>query len=120
MASGGLALKSDNFNVSAPGANTDILATALTPSMGGYFQVFVVVATGSVFNMTETRSGTTFTVGLNKSTALVAGDGYTFSFPVSSSSTYNFQVETNSIIRILRVMEVSDPAGLTGAQGNAT
>lgn len=116
----GLALKSDNFTIAAPGANTNILSTSLTPSMGGYFQVFIVVATGSVFNMTETRSGTTYTVGMNKSTALVAGDGYTFTFPVSTSSTYNFQVETDGIIRILRVMEVSDPAGLTGAQGNAT
>lgn len=117
---GGLSLKSDNFTIAAPGANTNILSTSLTPSMGGYFQVFVVLATTSVFNMTDTRSGTTYTVGLNKSTALVSGDGYTFTFPVSTLSAYNFQVETDSIIRILRVMEVSDPAGLTGAQGNAT
>lgn len=120
MASGGVGIKSDSFTIAAPGANTNILSTSLTPSMGGYFQVFVVLATGSVFNMTETRSGTTYTVGLNKSTALVAGDGYTFSFPVSSSSAYNFQVETDGVIRILRVVEVSDPASLTGAQGNAT
>jgi hypothetical protein len=120
MASGGVAVKADEFNVAAPGANTDILATSLTPSMGGYFQVFVVVGTGSVFNMTDTQGATTFTVGLNKSTALVAGDGYTFSFPVSTDSAYNFRVETDGIIRRLIVLEVSDPAGLTGAQGNAT
>jgi hypothetical protein len=118
--SDGLALKSDNFTISAPGANTNILGTSLTPTYGGYFQVFVVLATGSVFNMTETRSSTTYTVGLNKSTALVAGDGYVFSFPVSASSTYNFQVETDGVIRILRVMETSSPIGMGWAQGNAT
>lgn len=116
----GVALKSDEFTIPAPGANTNILSTSLTPTYGGYFQVFVTLTTGSVFNMMEARGGTTYAVGMNKSTALVAGDGYVFSFPVSPSSTYNFQVETDSVIRVLRVLEISDPAGLTGAQGNAT
>ncbi len=116
----GVSVKSDNFTIAAPGANTNILSTSLTPTYGGYFQVFVVLATGSVFNMTETRSSTTYTVGLNKSTALVSGDGYVFSFPVSTSSTYNFQVETDGIIRILRVIEASNPVGMGWAQGNAT
>ena len=120
MANGGVGVKSDSFTISAPGANTNILSTSLTPSMGGYFQIFVVLATTSVFNMTVTRSGTTYTVGLNKSTALVSGDGYTFTVPVSTGNAYNFQVETDSIIRILQVNEVSDPVGFAGAQGNAT
>ena len=116
----GVALKSDNFTISAPGSNTNILSTSLTPTYGGYFQVFVTLTTGSVFNAIETRGGTSYAIGMNKSTALVAGDGYVFSFPVSPSSTYNFQVETDSVIRVLRVMEVSDPVGLGWAQGNAT
>lgn len=103
----GLAVKSDNFNVSAPGANTNILSTSLTPAYGGAFRVTVCLATSSVFNVTITRSGTTKTCGLNASTALNAGDLYTFSFGVSTGNTYNFQVETNSIINILQIDEVS-------------
>jgi len=102
----GLDVRSDNFNVSAPGANTDILATALTPRYGAAFRVTVVLATASVFNATVTKSGTTFTCGLNQSVALNAGDLYTFTFGVSKSNAYNFRVETNGVINVLQVDEV--------------
>lgn len=117
MAAGSANPRADEFNVSAPGANTDILAAAITPSMTGYFHIFVVLATSSVFNMTETRSGTTFTIGLNKSGAVSAGDGYSFCVPVSASSAYNFQVETDGVIRVLRVYEVAEAPGGLNAQG---
>lgn len=103
----GLAVKSDNFNVSAPGAATNILSTSLTPTMGGAFRITVSVATGSVFNVTITKSGTTKTLALNGGTALTAAALYTFCFGVSTANTYNFQVATNSIINVLQVDEVS-------------
>ena len=118
--SDGLAVKSKTYAKAAPGANTNILTTALTPTYGGYFQIFVVLATGSVFNMTVTDGSTAYTVGLNKSTALQAGDGYTFTVLVDPSYSYNFQVETDGIIRQLLIHEISNPVGLPGAQGNAT
>jgi len=107
MSVDGLLIQSATFNGSAPGANTNILSTSLTPKMGGAFRVTVALATASVFNVIITQSGTSLTLGLNASVALNAGDLYTFVFGVTPSSTYNFQVETNSVIRILQIDEVS-------------
>ena len=98
--------RADSFNVSAPGANTDILSAAITPVYYGAFRITVSLTTGSVFNYTEARSGTTFTHGINSSVALNAGDAYIFNVDVSPLSTYNFQVETNSVIRQLKVSEI--------------
>ena len=107
MSVDGMLIQSTSFNAAAPGANTNILSTSLTPKMGGAFRVTVSLATSSVFNVIITQSGTSLTLGLNASAALNAGDLYTFIFGVIPSNTYNFQVETNSIIRILQVDEVS-------------
>lgn len=96
------------YNISAPGANTNIISTSLTPyEKVSTMRVTVVVATTSVFNVTMTQGATTFTCGLNSSVALVSGDLYTFNFECGSDTTYNFQVETDSIIRVLEVSEVS-------------
>ena len=117
MAQGGINMRAERFNVSAPGINTNILATSLTPTMSGFFVVSVSLTTGAVFNVTETQSGTTYTNGLNKSNALNAGDKYVFTFPVSQSTAYNFQVETDSVIRELTVAESSDFGSGQSAQG---
>ena len=98
--------RADIFNQAAPGADTNILTTAITPQYFGALRITIVLATASVVNYTEARSGTTFTCGLNSSVALNAGDAYTFVFDCSPSSTYNFQVETNGIIRLLKVSEI--------------
>ena len=103
----GLSIRSDNFTIAAPGANADILTTAVTPTYGCALRVTVVLATASVFNVTVTRSGTTYTCGLNESVALTAGDMYTFTFGASTSNAYNFRVETNGVINVLQVDEVS-------------
>lgn len=115
ISASGATWRSVNYNVSAPGVNTNILATGLTPiypkSIGvgneaSVFRVTVVLATGSVFNYTVTNGTTAFTVGLNASAALNAGDEYVFDIPVHSTYTYNFQVETDGVIRILWVQEI--------------
>lgn len=106
MAYQGLRAKATVFNQAAPGANTDILATAISPyDTSATFRVTVVLATSSVFNYTVTSGGTTFTVGLNSSVALNAGDAYTFTFSVRSIYTYNFRIETDGVIRQLLVEE---------------
>jgi len=97
------------FNIAAPGANANIFATTITPSYPvSALRVTVVLAVAAVLNFTVTNSGTTFTCGLNQSLALNSGDAYTFVFGVNGSNTYNFQVETDGIIRVLQVDEVPE------------
>lgn len=103
-------MRADRFNDAAPGANTDILAADITPSYGATLAIGVRLATASVFNLIETRDGVDVVIGMNLSVALQAGDGYTFLWPCSPESSYNFQVETNGVISILRVHEM--PAGV--------
>ena len=104
------------FNQAAPGANTNILATSIAPyTKTSTFRVTVVLATTSVFNFVAIQGATTFTCGLNGSVALVADDCYTFTFGVNDSTTYNFRVETDSIINILNVEEIE--GGLFGMRG---
>ncbi len=103
----------------APGINTNILSTGVqvSPSASA-IRVTVVLATSSVFNFTVTDGTTAYTVGLNASAALNAGDAYTFVFGArryksqpngSVELTYNFQVETDGVINLLFVEEVAAP-----------
>lgn len=103
----GLSIRHEGFNIAAPGANANILSSSITPNYGCALRVTVCLATTSVFNVTMTQGSTTFTCGLNSSVALVSGDLYTFSFGGNTDTAYNFQVETDGIIRILQVDEVS-------------
>ncbi len=115
------------YALAAPGANTGMVPTgAQYASVAGLrfsrraarVRVFVVLTTGSVFNYHVTDGTTAYTNGLNSSTALNAGDAYEFEFDVQYSTdgsetgtrlTYNFQVETDSVIRQLIVTEVTGP-----------
>lgn len=102
----------------APGANTNILATSLKVSdSASALRVTVCLTTGSVFNLHVTDGTTAYVNGLNASAALNAGDVYTFTVGARrySSQTgttelsYNFQVETDSVIRMLFVEEITGP-----------
>ncbi len=117
MAQGGVTNRATTFGLAAPGANTDILSADLTPQMAGFFVVSVSLTTSSVFNVTETQGATTYTNGLNKSNALNAGDKYVFTFPVNAATAYNFQIETDGVVRELTVMECSDFGTAQSAQG---
>ena len=96
------------YSGDAPGANTDILAADVTPTINGsVFRVTVCLGTASVFNVVETDGTQAFTEGLNSSVALNAGDRYTFILgSTRTDNTYNFQVETDGVIRVLQVEEV--------------
>lgn len=93
---------------SAPGANSDILASALVPSKAAAYRITVQLSVGSIFNVMVGKTGnTTQTCALNSNTALTAGATYTFSMGVDSDQTYNFQVETDGQIDLLQVDEVT-------------
>ncbi len=95
------------YSGSAPGANTDILATDVNPEHDyTLFRVTICLATSSVFNVTTDDGTTAYTNGLNSSVALNAGDMYTFVFSTRQGIGYNFQVETDGVIRFLYVEEV--------------
>jgi hypothetical protein len=110
------------FNRTAPGANTNIIAnginnsvnskttaTSYAPTVDCFIAVSVALTTASVFNMTESDGTTTFTHGLEKSLTLPVGDLYTWSgIPVIRGFTYNFQVETDSVIRRLFICELQN------------
>ena len=93
---------------SAPGANTDILGSDITPSYGvSCFRVTVQVTTASVLNVMIKKTGdTTQTCALNNNIAILAGTLNTFVFGCVSGQTYNFQVETDGQIDVLQMDEI--------------
>ena len=110
----GLITHAAAFNVSAPGVNTDILSSDVTVKEGCALKVTVALTTGSVFNVVCSDGTTEHTWGLNASTALNAGDLYTFTFGMAPFETnsasdnallVNFQVETDGVIELLIVQE---------------
>ena len=101
----------------APGANTNIVTPFKVSESASALRVTVCLTTGSVFNVRVTDGSTAYTMGLNASAALNAGDIYTFTFGARRYSsqtgttelTYSFQVETDSVINYLLVEEVTGP-----------
>ena len=81
-----------------------------------YLDVWVSLATSSVFNLTRTDGTTAYTIGLNESVALQVGDLYRFSVACNPTDqggdqlTYDFQVETNGVIQTLVVYQVKQAA----------
>lgn len=105
------------YALAAPGANTNIVTPFSVSESAVALRVTVCLTTGSVFNVRVTDGSTAYTMGLNASAALNAGDIYTFTFGARRYSsqtgttelTYSFQVETNGIINMLFVEEVTGP-----------
>lgn len=128
-----LTMRFIGFNVAAPGVSTNIITqdaqgnsitTGLTPrSKSGFWRITIVLATDSVVDETVTDGTTTFTSSLNAGVALTHGLKYSFDspfagvIPATQTQTsspkplaYNWQVETNGVIRELFVQE-SDTGG---------
>ena len=93
---------------SAPGANTDILSSDITPNYGvSCLRITTQVTTASVMNIMVKKTGnTTQTCALNNNIALLAGALNAFTFGCVSGQDYNFQVETDGQIDILQVDEI--------------
>ena len=90
------------FNGAAPGVDTDIFSSDLTPTQGSLrARVTVALTTSSVLNVTATDGTTTHTWGLNASAALQAADLYDFTFGTDPDLAYNVQVETDGVIEQL-------------------
>ena len=88
-----------NWNVAAPGANTDAVAD-ITWGEEETCRVSVQLATGSVCNLMVSRGGTEFALGLNSNSALVAGALYQFDVTgMEKGDIVNFQVETDGILQ---------------------
>lgn len=112
----GLVPRFFDIDIAAPGANTNIITTSITPTVGCALRFTISVATASVFNITYLKTGGTEREGgLQLSAALQAGDFYTFeigacpeTIPNSGSRvsvSYNCRVETDGIIRYLLIEE---------------
>lgn len=111
-----LARRIVKYALAAPGANT-AFPTAITPNHhGSHFRVWVALTTASVFNMRVTDGTTAYVNGLNGSVALAAGDVYQFDVPCPKTTdgasggtalSYNFEIETDSVVRMLVVDEVT-------------
>lgn len=107
---------------SAPGANTDILASDFKVGYtASAIRITVQLATSSVLNLMVSDGTNTEALALNGNTALTAAALHTFVVGArrtdtgvgrvdkSSSDTelsYNFQVETDSVITYLVVDEI--------------
>lgn len=93
-----------NWEVAAPGANTDAIDDITWGHRGEACRVTVQVATSSVVNLMVTRGATENALGLNSNTALVAGAVYTFDVHgMQGGDIVNFQVETDSVIDTLAI-----------------
>jgi len=91
------------WNISAPGANTDAL-TDISWEAEDTCRVSVQVATSSIVNLMVKRGAVEKALGLNSNTALVAGALYQFDVTgMKYGDTVNFQVETNGVIDKLDV-----------------
>lgn len=94
------------WNVAAPGANTDAI-TDVTWQTSGPARVTVQAATGTVFNVMVDRGGTEKALGMNSNTALEAGATYTFDVHgLQPGDVINVQVETDSVLDTLAIGEV--------------
>ena len=107
--------KATVFNGSAPGANTGITGGITFSGSAGAARITIALTTSSVVNVSCTDGSTTHKWGLNASSALNAGDVYTFSLGVSATDdgtstgtalTYDIEVETDSVIEILIIDEI--------------
>jgi len=108
----------DRQSIPAPGAATAVLASALTPPIGCVkLVVSVVLATGSVFNVTIGNGSATNSIKLNGGTALTADCLYAFDVFVARHTTdatpltraVNFIATTDSIYTHLNVTAFCDP-----------
>jgi len=90
------------FNGTAPGTDTDIFSSDITPAKGSVrSRLTVALTTSSVLNLSATDGTTTHTWGLNASAALQAADIYDFEFGTNPALAYNVQVETDGVIELL-------------------
>lgn len=102
-------------NQAQPAANTDILGSALTPTVTPTtFRITVAMSIGGNFSAAITNGANPAQIVLFNAVpgpALIAGALYTFDLPVHAGDSVNFRYSsTGGTIQILRVQEVDAAA----------
>ena len=88
-------------------ANTDILATALSPSFTpSLFRVMISVATAAKFSEKITKAAVAKTVAFNSGQDVIAGALYMFDHLVHEGDTINYQLDGSVTLNVLRVQEI--------------
>ena len=90
-------------------ANTDILATVLSPIETDYpviFRAMVAFNAVGVFSARITRAAVTVGEDFNSGGNLVANAAYAFDLLVSQGDTINFRYSANATMLVLRVQEI--------------
>jgi len=100
-------LEKANEHNTAETADTDILASALSPTNTPcLFRVMVAFDTAGVFKATITKGGNTQTVLFNGGNGLAANAVYMFDHLVHNGDTINYQYSVNAQLLVLRVQEI--------------
>ena len=87
------------FNGSAPGADTDILASALTPKQGATrARITCAFSHTTKLNLMISDGSTTIAMGLNDNSTLATDAIHTFDFAVDASLAYNLQLSHDGVI----------------------
>ena len=90
------------FNGSAPGVDTDILASAISPSKGCVSaRICVALTTSSNVVVTATDGSTTHKWDINFGAALAAATDYLFVIGTNPALSYNVQVAVDGVIEQL-------------------
>ena len=96
-----------NLHNSSETADTDILATALTPAITpALFRIMVASDTAAKFKARITKAGNTQTVIFNSDVNLTVNCVYMFDLLMHSGDTVNFQFDANNIVTVFRVQEI--------------
>jgi hypothetical protein len=90
------------FNQSAPGANTDIFSSDITPKKNvTRARIEIATAGGGPVNVTATDGTTTHTWSLGGGVSTSAEALTSYEISVSQSLAYNVQIEWNSVVETL-------------------
>lgn len=95
------------FNT-AVAANTNIFATALSPTnTPTFFRIYACFNTAGILIVRRTRAAVTVSEQLNSGANLVANGAYMFDIVVESGETINLHYSVGATIISLKVVEVS-------------
>ena len=96
----------------APGANTDLFATDLSPSRPpSLFRIMVVLSAAVKLEVDITNGADEQTVILNGDANLTANGVHLFDILVHLGDTINFQISGTATVLVMRIQEI--PSSIT-------
>ena len=95
------------FNTALPTADTNLLASDLTPNLSrGYLRIYACISVSGILKLRRTRGATTVTELLNAGSALTASAAYMFDIHWRSGDSINLQYSvTTGTIYVLAIDE---------------